>query len=115
MRYVLGVDFDGVIHRYGQGDRGKVIYDIPTPGAKEYLEKYVRAFDVHIVSSRASSIEGQMAIREWMSVKNMPDIPCSDRKPSGELLLTIDDRAFQFRGIFPTVAELLEFKPWWAK
>lgn len=115
MRYVLGVDFDGVIHRYRNGDQGAAIYDTPTPGAQEALRHYVEAFDVHIVSARAASSEGQARIKQWLSCYNFPPVPLSDRKPPGELLVLLDDRAWPFRGIFPSVEELLAFRPWWAQ
>ena len=114
MRYVLGVDFDGVIHRYGLGDQGPVIYDVPTPGAQEALRHYVEAFDVHIVSARAASSDGQECIKQWLARYDFPCMPISDRKPPGELLVVLDDRAWPFRGIFPSVAELEAFRPWWA-
>lgn len=114
MRYVLGVDFDGVIHRYGQGDQGSAIYDIPTLGAQDALRQYVQAFDVHIVSTRAASNEGRERIKQWLKRYNFPSMPISDRKPPGELLVMLDDRAWRFLGTFPPVAELKAFRPWWS-
>ena len=115
MSYVLGFDFDGVIHRYGQGDQGATIYDIPTPGAHEALQRYMTAFDVQIVSARAARPEGVEAIQAWLVQHALPLLPCSDRKPTGELLVMLDDRAWQFDGQFPTVDELLTFQPWWKR
>lgn len=113
MKYVLGIDFDGVIHRYRLGDCGQNIYDIPTPGAREALEQYVQQFDVHIISSRASTPEGVVAIKTWMAENNLPDLPVSNKKPDGEILVIIDDRGWRFDGVFPSVEELFAFHPWW--
>lgn len=113
MRYVLGIDFDGVIHRYSQGDQGAMIYDRPTIGAVEALRKYMEVFDVHIVSARAASEEGIDAIRVWMRHYNFPDLPISNKKPPGELLVLLDDRAWLFDGTFPSVEALQCFEPWW--
>ena len=115
MKYVLAVDFDGVIHRYGRGDLGQDIYDIPTPRAKEFLEQYIQAFDVHILSSRASTDAGVDAIHTWMKHYDLPSIPASNKKPDGELLVILDDRSWQFNGTFPSVEELLAFRPWWQR
>jgi len=115
MRYVVGIDFDGVIHRYSMGDMGDDIYDIPTSGASESLRRYIQIFDVQIVSARAATSVGQEKIHQWMKKHDLPPLPCSDKKPGGELLVMIDDRAFEFRGVFPSTEELLNFKPWWKK
>ena len=113
MRYVLGIDFDGVIHAYRRGDCGPVIYDTPTPGAAAALEAYRSVFDVQIVSARAKTAEGREAITAWMRTHGLPPLPASDRKPAGELLVTLDDRAWLFRGTWPSAQALQQFRPWW--
>lgn len=113
MQYVLALDFDGVIHRYSRGDQGSVIYDTPTPGTREALQQYQRVFDVYIVSARAATQEGKDHIAAWMRHYDLPQFPITNMKPPGELLVSIDDRAWLFQGTFPTISKLLRFKPWW--
>jgi hypothetical protein len=73
----------------------------------------MKAFDVCIVSSRASTPEGVKAIKAWMEKHDLPSLPISNQKPSGEILVLLDDRAWLFRGVFPSVEELSAFQPWW--
>lgn len=116
-RQVLGIDFDGVIHWYRQGDLGQEnVYDEPVPGALEFINACLSVYDIFIVSARASSEIGREAIRMWLDKYGFPSfLPISDKKPSGELLVMIDDRAIGFNGKFPSLQELSSFKPWWRK
>ncbi len=50
---------------------------------------------------------------EWAISRLLKKIRFPTKKPAA--FLTIDDRCFRFDGVFPDVAELLDFKPWWNK
>ena len=115
MKRILVLDFDGVIHRYGQGDRGNEIYDVPTPGALEFVRAALKKFDIYILSSRAASESGRVNIANWLKKYEFPGLPCSNQKPDGEIVAFIDDRAIPFRGEFPSVKSLASFHPWWEK
>ena len=115
-RQVIGIDFDGVIHWYRQGDLGQEnIYDEPVPGALEFINACMDIYDVFIVSARASNEIGREAMRKWLDRYKFPFLPISDKKPSGELLVIIDDRAVGFSGKFPSLQELSSFKTWWSQ
>jgi hypothetical protein len=120
-RPTICVDFDGVIHSYTSGWQGiDVIPDDPVPGAIEWLRgildvpKYGRKPDVRVViySSRSRTWKGRRAMLRWFSKYLEPEyvIPMPTKKPAA--FLTIDDRAICFKGSFPSVEEMLSFKPW---
>lgn len=117
-RPILCLDFDGVIHSYSSGWKGaEVIPDPPVPEAISWI-KYVLKdgwFTLNIFSSRSRYLEGIDAIRLWLvenglSIGELDQIEFPTEKPPA--FLTIDDRAITFKGIFPTVNELQDFKPW---
>lgn len=126
---VLCLDFDGVLHSYSSGWKGASnIPDPPVKGAIEWLDSLVedgeavcamaprfRDFDVCIYSSRSSQWGGRRAMRKWL-VKHgfredkIENIKFPLFKPPAQM--TIDDRAFCFKGNFPSVDEMKHFKPW---
>lgn len=115
----IAVDFDGVIHSYTSGWKGyEVIPDIPVPGAIVWLVSLMQSFSrVVIVSSRAATVEGVQAIREWLNFyasaeqqAALENLEITHGKVPAKVY--IDDRAFRFEGIFPTIQELAEFEPW---
>ena len=115
---ILCVDFDGVIHSYESGWKGvDVIPDGPVPGAFAWLEQMVfhKDYDVAIYSSRSKSRDGIEAMKKWLADHMLaPDvireISFPTQKPPA--YLTIDDRAICFRGTFPSVTEMNNFKAW---
>lgn len=109
-KYLLCLDFDGVLHRYSQGYKDGSVYDIPTPGAKEFVETALQTFDLVIYSARARTDEGRMEIIEWMYKHHFPPLPVTSEKPPA--FLTLDDRAMTFTGEWPDLETLKEFKPW---
>jgi len=112
----LSVDFDGVLHSYRSGWMGAdVIADDPVPGAIEFLREAVKHFDVCIASTRNNTAEGVAEMRRWLISHGGLDIIESIRFPILKVaaLVYMDDRALQFKGEWPSMAELKEFKAWW--
>ena len=126
-RPILCVDFDGVLHSYSSGWKGpRNIPDPPVPGAIEWLESLIPCpemvgigdrgdFQVMIYSSRSRYWGGRGAMQKWLHMHGLglewlDEIKFPAKKPPA--FLTIDDRAWQFTGTFPTAIEMLEFKPW---
>ena len=119
---IIAIDVDGTIHRYYKWQGANVLDGGPLPGAMEAIRDYVDAgYEVHIISSRLSQPGGmeatKRAIHSWaVSVlgedgdRVFDGLVFSTTKPPSTM--TIDDRAFQFRGVFPTVAEVKAFRPW---
>lgn len=125
-RPILCFDFDGVIHAYVSGWKGaRVIPDPPVPGALGYMHDMLNAgYDVAIHSSRSGHWFGRRAMRRWleaharpkgmwyelMNERGLEDVRFPLYKPPA--FLTIDDRAFQFKGQWPSLDQLKSFKPW---
>lgn len=115
---ILCLDFDGVIHSYTSGWQGaEIAEDPPVPGALDFLICALFDFDVHIYSSRSQQEGGLQCMQAYL-YKHCPaayrhrleELKFPVAKPAA--FLTIDDRAIQFTGEWPTIDELLNFKPW---
>jgi hypothetical protein len=123
MKQTIIVDFDGVIHSYTSGWRGaNIVSDPPVPGAMEFLATAVDRYIVAIVSSRSHQEGGIKAMRIYLELclveklgqKHGEEVYSQlifplEKPPA---ILTIDDRAFCFKGTFPTMEEIKAFKPW---
>jgi hypothetical protein len=110
------VDFDGVLHSYtSPWTTAEEIPDPPVPGALEFLTQAVQRFKVVVFSTRGKKWSGCVAMQDWLSKWGLPDevvvkIGFTATKPPA--VVYIDDRAWHFKGTFPTMAEIDEFKPW---
>jgi hypothetical protein len=121
----LCLDFDGVLHSYKSGWGGhEVVADAPVPGAMAFLYDALKVFKVCIFSSRSSTPQGIGAMQSWLSKWAKEEffdygepwwlqIEWPVNKPAA--YLSIDDRAITFEGEWPSVEELLEFKPWFQR
>lgn len=121
---ILCLDFDGTLHSYKSGWQGAdVIPDAPVDGAIEFLVQAVEKFRVNIYSSRSHQPFGIEAMKLWTQVnllKTLNDpalaghiyeqIEWPTHKPAA--MISIDDRAMRFTGVWPSIDELLSFKPW---
>lgn len=119
---ILCLDFDGVIHSYTSGWHGAdVIPDPPVDGALAFLTASVSRFNVAIYSSRSHQPGGIDAMKAWLrhhlniayeadgdAVFHHIDWPT--HKPAA--FLSIDDRALTFDGTWPSLDNLMEFRPW---
>lgn len=112
----LCVDFDGVIHLYESGWKDiDVIEDNPHEDAWRALGEYVETFRVFIYSARSSEERGIAAMKVWFKKHSCPEhiyekLIFTNIKPAASIYL--DDRGWCFTGAFPSVAELVAFKPW---
>ncbi len=115
----LCVDFDGVIHSYMTPWRNaEFIPDPPVEGAFQWLEDMIilGTYRINIYSSRSSQFGGILAMKDWFlkhGFAYLDYLEFPEAKPPA--YLTIDDRAICFRGTFPSVQELDNFKPWFDK
>lgn len=112
---ILCLDFDGVLHHYtSKWTSAAEVRDDPTPGAAKALEEYLTHFDVQIFSSRSHQDGGLLAMKEWTKRHFDPEIWTQLGYPivKPPALITLDDRALTFTGIWPTVGELRSFRPW---
>jgi hypothetical protein len=127
-RPTICVDFDGVIHSYGKGWQGGVIYGHVVPGFFEWVERVRHQVKIVIYSSRSKTPEGVTAMALWLHERRNEWIKAGgERHPTEPLSLefahekpaawlTIDDRAIQFTGDWNdpelTAGAILRFKPW---
>lgn len=115
-RMILCLDFDGVIHSYVSGWKGAdVIPDPPVPGAFEFIREALKEFDVAIFSSRSNLPGGILAMQSWMITHSpvgfdVNSVSFPTEKPPA--FVGLDDRVLTFKGEWPTIQELVEFKPW---
>lgn len=106
---IVCLDFDGVIHSYTSGwIEADVVPDPPVPGAIEFIQGCLdEGMRVAIFSSRSNTERGRQAIKNYIAehgrnlLKNLDEIEYPTEKPPA--LLTIDDRAVTFEGVFPDI------------
>src|SRR3990167_7471733 len=92
VKRTLAIDFDGVLHAYGQGWQDGTIYDEPLPGAVDACRYLVdQGFDLVIFTAR----QDQAAIHKWLRTHGFPEMDVTNMKPPA--LFYIDDRAIRFR------------------
>jgi adenylylsulfate kinase len=106
------IDFDGVLADY-HGWQGEDAVGEPIPGAIEFLEMLLQnGYRPVVWSTRPYHV-----INKWVRTycpKLLEElvIPLPhDSKPIA--FMYIDDRAWAFRGLFPTLVQLSTFKTHW--
>lgn len=130
---ILCVDFDGVLHSYSSGWKGpRNIPDPPVPGAMDWLRSLLTDadcrcamapryldFDVQIFSSRSRYIGGRRAMKKWLGEEfekagHYKELVQLIKFPllKPPVFLQMDDRAWTFRGEFPSTNEMKDFRPW---
>jgi hypothetical protein len=113
---IIAIDVDGPLHAYVAWKGPTVLDGGPVPGAMQAIADYTAAgYEVHIVSSRLAT---RQAICGWMldvlgeekAGEVMRNVKFSINKP--QAILTIDDRVWLFRGVWPTADQVKAFRPW---
>lgn len=127
---ILCIDFDGVLHSYTTPwVNATTIPDPPVLGAIQFLLDAEPYFRIAVFSSRSHQSGGIDAMRAWLAYhiadyfSSMPlalqqitvdqfmaQIEWPTAKPPA--LVTLDDRAVTFTGVWPTISQLQAFKPW---
>lgn len=111
------IDFDGVIHSYVQPwINATTIPDPAVFGAFPFIRDSQSAgYRVAIFSSRSHQPGGIEAMKNWLKEAGLEQeaidkIEFPKEKPPA--LIYIDDRAFHFKGEWPTIHFLNTFRPW---
>jgi hypothetical protein len=118
---VAAVDFDGVIHKYGNGWQKGIIYDETVPGAKDGVQALKDAgFYILIYTTRTNpqfrrkgEPEQYDQLVQYLEKNEIPydQIYVGSGKPMADIYL--DDRAIPFTGDWNKAVELATaFKPW---
>lgn len=117
MMKTLCLYFDGVLNEYSSGWQSPtLIPDLPVRGAIEFLRDATKWFDVAIFSSRSHQPGGVEAMTDWLNFHGLPrewiaaNLTFPSVKPPAHV--TLDDRAIQFTGRFPSLEEIDAFRPW---
>lgn len=115
MSKTICIDFDGVIHSYVQPWAGaEVIPDPSVFGAFGFIIACQEAgFQVAIFSCRSHQPGGVQAMVEWFKnygFMNTDSLDFPVTKP--QAVIYIDDRAFLFKGEWPTMHFLETFRLW---
>lgn len=113
---IIAIDFDGVISDH-TGWRGyKAAFDPPVDGAFEAIRSYIDSgYDIVVHTTRADTPEQTRRLLTWfreygLEPRYLDRMTITAIKPPA--VIYIDDRAWCFRGVFPTVQEVKEFKTW---
>lgn len=113
MRPRVCVDFDGVLHlseNYRSPDR---VDGDPVPGALGWLERMQERYEVVVLSTRAESVAGRVAIERWL-VAHGPFGGVRTTCVKVPALLYVDDRGWRFTGSnFPSPDDVHRALPWW--
>ena len=122
---ILCLDFDGVCHLQPVYTLDAEIDGEPVPGLFEALLAYQKVFEIHIFSTRSRTEAGRQAMLDWLDLKYIDwcvsqhltrsevieiNVVFPETKPPA--FVSLDDRALNFRGIWPDVNYLKEFKVW---
>jgi len=114
----IAIDFDGVLAQY-EGWKGEEHLGTPLPGALDFIKALCDAgYEVVIFTTRAGTSQGIDRLEGWLMFHGLGDelieqlvITCI-KLPAW---LYIDDRCFLFKGAYPSIKEIEDFKPWWEK
>ena len=107
MKPPVCLDFDGVLndyHGYEKDNLGEL-----RPGAKEFIERLSRDYNVIIFSVRPFP-----KIVEWLKRHGLDKLVWDVTSSKPAAVAYIDDRAIRFVGDYEkTLNELENFKPYW--
>lgn len=121
-RRLIVVEFDRIIHAATTPNENPFdetyIPDPPLPGNIKWLAWCVYApnYRVAVFSARSCSEAGIDAMRTFLTENGLDQsvvdqIEWPQAKPP-DAVMHVDARAWQFRGVPPTAAEMDQFKPW---
>lgn len=115
------LDFDGVIHSYTSRWVGPThIPDPPVEGAIQFIHNCMdNGLGVMIYSTRNSSPGAIQSMLDWLNIHGLKyhyreKIQFPTDKPIMASLF-IDDRGFQFNGVWPSVQYMKEFQPYYKR
>ena len=118
MKKTAVFDFDGVIHSYTSGWKGRtIIPDEPVPGIEKALKEVHEAgYEVVVVSTRCSENDGVYAIVDYLERHDMMQYVDKVLKEKPPALVYVDDRAICFDGDTDGLLDkIVNFQPWYKK
>ena len=108
-RKTVAVDLDGVLAVY-DGWKGENIIGDPMPGAREFLQKLKKKYDVVIFTSRARNVAWDWVHKHDLAkyVDEINYCPVNIRFGKPVAVAYVDDRAVKFDGNFNDVLREVE-------
>lgn len=122
----IAIDFDGVINSYISGWKGADnIPDPPIEGVLKFIDDIIKTdrYKVEIFSTRNHQSNAINAMKKWLikyftiyygnegkAIETVSSILFPINKPKAHIY--IDDRAFPFKGKFPSIDYIDNFEPW---
>lgn len=90
------VDFDGVIHNYGDGFGDGSIYDPPVEGTRLALEQLHAKYKIVVLTARARSPQQVTDIWEWLHTYDLDSFVDEVTNVKPPAFVYIDDNALRF-------------------
>lgn len=115
MEETIVFDFDGVIHSYKSGWQGPSnIPDEPVEGIAGLMKILKeRGYKIVVVSSRARTPEGVLAITQYLDEHEITYDEIDSQKPPAKCY--IDDRGIRFNGSIEDLFMQIEMNQVWNK
>lgn len=110
----MTIGFDNILHDYdGHWHGPTVINGSTVEGSEEWLRQVLRKFNVSVYCPRSSTLEGRLAMKNWVTVNYPGDIANRLAFPehTPPAWVEMHYRTIQFDGHFPEVEELVNFVP----
>jgi hypothetical protein len=125
---ILLLDFDGVCHMYRRPcEDAATIPDGHVPGLFEFINEAHKVFDIQVFSDRSNQEGGIAAMNRWFraeytawcltlapweeAAKDINYVlTFPEQKPAA--FVALDDRCILFNGKFPSIDQLVNFRPW---
>ena len=107
-------DFDGVIHSYCSGWKGKTVILTRRVQDREAINNIRKLYRVVVVSTRCDTTDGIMVVKEYLAKYDIVVDDVMKEKPPA--IVYIDDRAICFDGNpHGLLDKITAFEPWTAK
>ncbi len=107
-KYPILIDLDGVLNEYRGNFQSDYIPQI-SDGAKEFLEKLSKSFNIIIFTTRNKKL-----VSKWLIKYDINKFVCGVTNIKEPAFLYIDDRAVRFNGNYNDLyGEISNFKVWY--
>ncbi len=108
MKKTILIDLDSVLNEYTGNFDEKFMPDIKQ-GAKEFLEKLSKIYEIKIFTTR-----NKLLTAKWLIENNIDKFVLDITNTKDLAFLYIDDRCINFDGNFERlIDDICQFKPYW--
>lgn len=108
MKKTILIDLDGVLNTY-DGNFNKDYIPLVKDGAKEFLEKLSKNYEIKIFTTR-----NKLLTSKWVIENNLDKYILDITNIKDLAWIYIDDRCLTFKGNYESLtAEINNFRPWY--